>query len=107
MSELRTIKIPIDLSLLREVARELNWEVKENVPIYGFSTKNFIGEIVLKPKTSPDIGVVKGKLVYDSTAHHNAELLMKQYYYRMLRKKGLNVHMIENESYVMYAIKSV
>jgi hypothetical protein len=107
MSELRTIKIPIDISLLKEVAHELNWKVEENAPIYGFSTKNFIGEVVLKPKTSPDIGVVKGKLVYDSTAHKNAELLMKKYYYYLLRKKGLNVHMIENDSYVMYAIKSI
>lgn len=103
MSELRKIKLKIDIDTMKSVANELGIEIREKACPRAYSLVNTQCDYVIGYK-GREFGVLNNELMYDNMDSKAVAEFMEKYVERTLKNRGINYRRMETNREYVYLI---
>lgn len=103
MSELRKLKVRLNIDLLKEVTSEIGATIRENDIPNTFATRAIKCDYVINYK-GVEFGVKDMELVYDDMFGSRVAEFMNSYLKKVLDKKKIRYRQIETEKEYVYLI---
>lgn len=108
MSQLREFKLKIDLSVMEDTLRDLEYIIKKDSEVVGYATRGLKAPLVAIGKEA-DIGFTEDKLIYDDMTQKDVERIMPAYYENLIKEKitnrGLQVVKKVTPLSIVYVVK--
>lgn len=103
MSELRKIKVQVNIDTLKKVADKLGATIKEKAIPNSYATKTIECDYVIRYKNI-EFGIKDMELVYDDMFGYKVAEFMNHYLKKVLDEKKIRYKQIETEREFVYLI---
>lgn len=103
MSELRKIKLQMDINIVKKVVERLGAELKEKAVPKSYATRNMMCDYVVC-YSGIEFGIVGRELVYDDMFGSKVAKFMSVYLEEILKSRNVRFRKVETEREYVFII---
>lgn len=100
MSELRKVKLKVDVDIVKQVVSKLDASIRENDKPSSYATSSIVCDYVIR-YNNVEFGIKNGELIYDDMFGNKVSKFVETYIEEKLARKQVRFKKVEtNKEYV-------